>query len=132
MYCSIFLSLFSSSLSNAICKIPGVTDFSVNTKLFVATTLVIDAAGWTITNAAINLSNATVSFNNAVSGSSFTNLMIRVRLVRQNDGSEEISYYWIGAYVANYNIGSMSQQVHYTTPMPAYGYTAHLEFLESE
>jgi len=122
---------FLENLGNALCKIPNIDDFTTTVKVYVSTTLnTSGTAGWTLSNAAINLSLAEVSFNDMYINNSYSNVVIQVRLVKQYDGSTETTEFYSGAYTANTHLGSMVKVVHSSTPIPAYGYTAYLEVLE--
>lgn len=125
------LTSFMPSLGNAICQIPNVTDYEVDVNVYVQTSLVVQP-DWTVVNPGINLALATVSFNGATYANSLASLVVNVRLIKQYDGSYEDTVFYSGPYVANTDLGQMSEVVHSSTPIPDYGYTAYLQFYESE
>ena len=122
------ISTFSQNLGNALCRIPNIDDFTTAVNIYVNSGLnTAGCAGWTVSGAGINLSNSTVSFSNMYSSNSYSDITIQVRLVKQFDGSSEITVYYSGAYNAYDSIGYISNVIHSSTPIPSYGYTAYLE-----
>ena len=93
------------------------------------TGFLVDSGSFTVTNAGINLTNGTVSFNDAVSTLSM-DLIIKVRVIHYTEGLKADVEYYNDPYTANDHIGAMSEVV-FGPPIPSAGYIVRLEFNEA-
>jgi len=137
--CKIYLTsslvAFSQSLEDAVCQITELADYTTTVKILSTSAINLSgAAGWTLVGDSLNLSTSTfylTSFYRAAGDAA--GLVVRIRLLKQIDGTEEITEVWTGDYTGGdtENPSPGSWVVRSTTPIPSHGYIAYLEFLET-